>query len=87
MLLLLRIGQPVLVCDNIPGTIAAITIRGVEGNQMVSYEVVWWDGAQRREEWMPPHEFRLAEPKLGTMKIGFTHGNAGQPEDRTRASD
>ena len=40
---------------NIPAEITAITLRP----NKVIYEVTWWDGFQRRSEWIGIEEFTI----------------------------
>ena len=50
------------------GRVLAVTVRGA--SRAVSYDVVWWDGATRRTEWLQDHE---VGPLPGEhAPVGFT---------------
>ena len=49
-----------------PGVVLAVTVRGAA--RAVSYDVAWWDGAVRRNEWLQDHEVR---PAADEEPVGF----------------
>lgn len=63
-----RLGDP---ADPIPGTILGISIR--EAGR-VTYEVVWWDGRERRSEWLERAEFEMEKGGGRAVRIGFGSG-------------
>jgi hypothetical protein len=63
----LEIGSQVLIDGDIPATITAINIRGLE--HRLTYEVTWWDERTRRTEWLDPFEIKPGEVK--TQAIHF----------------
>jgi hypothetical protein len=65
----LPIGSRVALGDGeVPGTISAVCVRG-EGN--VTYEVAWWNGRARIEQWLPASEVKARA--AGPLRIGFLH--------------
>lgn len=59
-----------LGCDDDPiiGEITAVCVRS---NDYVTYEVTWWSGRDRHQEWLTRAEFRgLASPPQ-PARIGF----------------
>ena len=52
--------------EGVPATITAVQIW--EGGHVV-YQTVWWDGRERKAEWLEPCEFRVGDKT--TMRIGF----------------
>jgi hypothetical protein len=53
---------------SIIGKINAIMLRGL--NNCAAYEVVWWDGNNRKLEWLSDHEIEATDSSKKT-KIGF----------------
>ena len=49
-----------------PGVVLAVTVRGTA--RAVSYDVAWWDGDVRRNEWLQDHEVR---PTSSEEPVGF----------------
>lgn len=49
------------------GEISAINIRG----NTITYEVVWWEGLNRKTDWFGEHEITY-KPGLKKEQIGFT---------------
>ena len=45
----------VTIADDIDATVHAFTVRGTV---VTSYEVVWWDGRDRHEEWVSAAEVK-----------------------------
>jgi hypothetical protein len=74
MLTVLPIGTPVLVGpedDPFPGRIEAVSVRGTTERPYVTYEVVWWDGRDRTDEWFERWQFAVAGDDAETTAIGF----------------
>ena len=65
----LAIGSAIVIGDDIPARITAITISG-EGSK-VAYDVVWWDGRDRRGAWLDASEVRSSSLTNQPLKIGF----------------
>ena len=81
MLSLLAVGTKVEIgygADHVVGHVNAICIRE---RDYVTYEVVWWDGRNRRSEWLARGEIRAIDASSTQMAhIGF----AGTGDDSTR---
>jgi hypothetical protein len=45
-----EIGSQVLIDGDIPATVTAINIRGIE--HRLQYEVTWWDERNRKSDWL-----------------------------------
>ena len=67
-------GSWVMVGDNIPATISRVFLS----ENGVVYEVVWWDGRERYERCLWPHEIK-PHPEADTLELGFL----SQYENRT----
>lgn len=63
----LRIGTPCLVSDDIKAVISAISISY---NNHVTYQVVWWNSRERKNEWMHRNEFQLIDTEEKVV-VGF----------------
>ena len=62
-----EIGAQVMLDGNIPATVTAINIRGVE--HRLTYEVTWWDERNRKCEWVDPFEIKSTGMKTRTLKF------------------
>lgn len=61
-------GREELIDENLPvGTISQICIYD---DFSVKYNIVWWDGNDRKSEWVSDNEFVLKNNKE-KIKIGF----------------
>lgn len=60
-------GTRVTIADNIEAVVDAVQI---ETSDRVSYAVVWWDGRNRRREWLAAPEVFMSRTRPGTT-IGF----------------
>lgn len=69
-ILVLPIGSHVRVAgpDGFDGRIMAVSVRG---DYHVTYEVVWWDGRDRKAEWLEPTELSLQLHSPDKIGIGF----------------
>ena len=63
--------------DDFPGLVIAIKI---ESQGRVSYEVAWWDGRGRNEEWMGRNEIEVSLPQASYTKVGFARPAAADGE-------
>lgn len=63
----LRIGTPCSVGDDIEAVISAISINY---HHNVTYNVVWWNGRERKSGWMYQEEFTLRDINEKTV-VGF----------------
>lgn len=61
------IGKKVMLADNIPGIITAILI---EPKNCLQYKVSWWNGRDRKSEWVNSFEVD-PEDYRDCLKIGF----------------
>jgi hypothetical protein len=61
------LGRACRIDDGIPGMVTGVLERISGGLEI---EVAWWDGRQRRCEWLNPAEVAL-EPEDGPRKLGF----------------
>jgi len=59
----------VKILDDIDGIINEVLIKP---NQLVSYNVSWWDGRTRKSEWLYEHELHYDVPPERTI-IGFAN--------------
>lgn len=50
---------------DIEGVITGISIR----DEQVSYEVTYWVGSERKQEWLAEYEFKVG--KVNKQEIGF----------------
>ncbi len=57
--------------ERIQGRITAVSICA---QYYVSYEVVWWDGRERKDAWVPEFEVFPVNRDDGKSRIGFGHG-------------
>lgn len=64
------IDETVQIGDKMTGIITGICIRS---GYNVTYEVAWWDGRQRKCEWLQSHEVE-SKKKRYPLKIGFGNG-------------
>ncbi len=66
------VGSKVLIDREVPGTIVAISLRGL--NHAVCYSVEWWDN--RKLECREFDEFRVFPGERGVepMRVGFNRG-------------
>jgi hypothetical protein len=55
----------------IVGTIVQVSLRGDEDNLCILYEVAWWDGNKRINEWLSACEVTLKEDSDKYTTIGF----------------
>ena len=62
-----EIGSQVTIDGDIPATVTAINIRGME--HRLQYEVTWWDERTRKTEWVDPFEIKPMEAKTRTMSF------------------
>lgn len=62
-----EIGTAVLIDGDIPATITALNIRGLE--HRVTYEVMWWDERTRKTEWLDPFEIKAKDPKTRVLNF------------------
>lgn len=65
-------GVPVTIGPpdaGIPGVVLAVMIEG-EPPGVVSYRVAWWEGRQRKAEWVAAAEVQ-AQPGAESRRIGF----------------
>jgi hypothetical protein len=60
-------GSPVLLAGEIRATVMAISVR--EGPH-VAYQVVWWSGLDRHEEWVYAAEVERVDASRD-VKLGF----------------
>ena len=68
-MVVLAIGSAVIIGDNIPGIIVSIMIKG---NNRVLYEVAWWNGRERKLEWLESSEVEQVVSKDARIEqIGF----------------
>ena len=61
------IGVSVRIADDIPAVITAVCVRS---GTSVTYECVWWDGRNRKCEWLTTDEIE-ADDESEEMTIGF----------------
>lgn len=54
--------------NGITGIINAIQINY---NNMVLYQIIWWNGRTRCSEWLPSQEIELENFNNCSIKIGF----------------
>lgn len=66
-LIVLAIGTPVHIADDIKATVTTISIHD---DNYVTYEVVWWDGRTRNTAWVEEFEIAKLEHSQSTL-IGF----------------
>lgn len=59
-------GARVMLAEGIDAVVLAATVR----DRAVSYQVAWWDGRVRREDWLPAREVMTA-PDAPRARIGF----------------
>jgi hypothetical protein len=65
-------GADVLISGEIPARVAAVSIRGEGG---ISYQVVWWDGRNRFEEWVNSFEVQAVPGgQFPPIRVGFANG-------------
>ena len=66
-------GTECVICrpdkDHIPATIVSVSVCHP---RRVSYEVLWWDGYTRHQEWLETLEIRITNNTGRRMEIGFT---------------
>lgn len=63
-----EIGSAVVLDGDIPATVTALSIRGVE--HYLSYEVTWWDERDRKSDWVTPGEVKAGEAcKTRTLRF------------------
>ena len=62
-----EIGSKVLLDGEIPATVTAISIRGIE--HRLTYEVMWWDERTRKSEWVDPFEIQPKEQAHRTLRF------------------
>lgn len=67
MIEVFAVGSAVMLHGDIPASVLSISIRSVFD---VDYKVVWWDGRNRKEEWVDHREVD-AVGQNDTFKIGF----------------
>ena len=63
----LEIGSKVLLDGEIPATVTAINVRGVE--HRLTYEVTWWDERTRKSEWVDPFEIEPKQVSARTLRF------------------
>ena len=61
-----QIGSRVLLGEEIKGLISGVCIRS---NGYITYEITWWNGNDRKVEWVQVDEISPIEPK--SQRIGF----------------
>lgn len=61
-------GSPVLLHGDIPATVLAVAIRSQSD---FDYKVVWWDGRNRKEEWVNSREVEASKDSFDKRQIGF----------------
>lgn len=66
-ILVIPVGTPIKIGDDIDAIVAAVMIG--DGSH-VRYQVTWWDGKTRREEWVAGRECAIA-PGRRVSTIGF----------------
>lgn len=57
----IEIGSPVMLDGDIPATVTALEVRGVE--HLLTYQVTFWDERNRKSEWVTPQEIKHAEQR------------------------
>ncbi len=70
---MIEIFKPGTVCHmgDIEGTITAAAIYA--GNR-ISYQVAWWDGKDRKQEWLDDCEIVVGGNGGAKQQIGFVGG-------------
>lgn len=61
------VGALVTIGDGIIGSVTAICVRN---NNLVSYEVCWWNGRTRECKWL--EAFEVQPDTTNKTRIGFT---------------
>jgi hypothetical protein len=69
MLDVLKPSTTVRIGGNIEARVLRVNIAGDRSSD-VSYEVVWWDGRQRKRDWLSPAEVEPV-PASDTIPVGF----------------
>jgi hypothetical protein len=69
MMTLFAVGAWVLIGDTVPAQVRQICISA---NEDVEYEVVWWDGRDRKMTWLSAFELKV-DPDKETLlfDVGF----------------
>lgn len=66
-LLIYRPGTTLRIADDVEGIVEQVCLKD---SGYVSYQVLWWDGRDRKEGWFTPREVRPVD-ETRTMQIGF----------------
>jgi hypothetical protein len=63
----LEVGSKVILDGDIPATVTALNIRGIE--HRLTYEVTWWDERTRKSEWVDPFEIESKDAIIRTLRF------------------
>jgi hypothetical protein len=69
--LIIRPGTEINLDRHGEELLGIITQVCISQNDAVQYQVVWWDGRQRRLEWINACELRMQRDSIDTLGIGF----------------
>ena len=58
----------------IEALITAVQILGTPAACITTYEVTWWNGRERMQEWLQSLEIQVASTE-NALPIGFVHSN------------